>query len=108
MRKILALSVAAIVMISAVSFAVPSGGDRSGDKPGKTVTGTVSRVDAAAKMMVVKDTSGNEVTVYWNEATKLDGGVPQEGATVTVNAREEGGRTLATSIQSQSARKPSY
>src|SRR5262245_41362063 len=63
----------------------------------KSVTGVVSQVDMNAKSMVIKDATGNEVTVYWNEATKVNGDL-REGSTVKIDTREQDGKTWATSI----------
>jgi len=97
MRKLAALSVAAILALSVVALA---DGDRSNDR---TIVGTVSHVDTTAKSMVVKDSTGNNVTVYWNDTTKLDTGVPQEGSTVsiTIDGKDQGANPMAKSISVQ-------
>ena len=99
MRKILALSVVALLALSVSALA--AGTDR-------TIVGTVSHVDSGSKSMSVKDTSGTEVTVYWNDATRLDSGLPQEGATVTVtiDAKDQGAKPIAKSITVQAPKKP--
>ena len=66
------------------------------DKP---VTGTIARVDMDLRMLVVKNSQGQESTVYWNDSTRVDGGSLQEGATVTIQTKDDAGRILATSIQ---------
>ena len=97
MRKVAALSVVALLALSVAALAVPS--DR-------TVVGTITHVDTSAKSMTVKDSSGAEVTVTWNDSTKLVSGQPQEGANVTVtfDANESG--SVAKSIAVQQAKKP--
>ena len=73
----------------------------SQDKPqeqGKAVTGTITSIDNTAKMMVVRDDSGQTVTVYWNDATRVSGDL-KEGATVSVLTSDQGGKTMATTIQ---------
>lgn len=70
----------------------------------KPTTGTVTKVDSSAKMMTVKDDSGKEWTVYWDDATKVSGGSPTEGATVTFVTVDRDGKTVATQI----ATKPKY
>jgi hypothetical protein len=47
--------------------------------------------------MKVKEASGNEVTVRWDESTRM-GGELKEGATVSVETARKGGETIATSI----------
>jgi hypothetical protein len=103
MRKLVSLSLAAFLALSMIAIA-----GESGDKSDKTVIGTVSFVDSASKSMVVKDTSGNNVTVYWTDSTKLDPSMPQEGAsvTVTLDSKDQGGKPVAKSITVQQPKKP--
>jgi len=100
MRKLAALSVAALLVLSAVALA-----EGSADR---TIVGTVSHVDAAAKSMVVKDSTGTNVTVYWNDTTKLDAGLPSEGSTVsvTIDSKDQGANPMAKSISVQQPKKP--
>lgn len=71
-----------------------------------SLRGTIASLDHQAKSFIIRDDSGKEVTVFWNDTTKLNGDL-KEGATVSVEARDEGGRMTATSIQ-VSSKKPSY
>ena len=89
MRKILALSVVAVLC----AVVVLAGDDK---KMGKTNEGTISKMDAAAKMMVVKDSAGKETTVYWNDTTKVAGEEMKEGALVHWTGAEKDGKTWAT------------
>jgi hypothetical protein len=100
MRKLAALSVAAVLALSVAALA-----DGSNDR---TIVGTVSHVDTTAKSMVVKDSTGSNVTVYWNDSTKLDAGVPAEGATVsvTIDGKDQGANPMAKSISIQAPKKP--
>ncbi len=104
MRKLAALSVAAILALSVVALADGSN-DRANDR---TIVGTVSHVDTTAKSMVVKDSTGSNVTVYWNDSTKLDPGVPQEGSSVsiTIDSKDQGANPMAKSISVQQPKKP--
>ena len=90
MKKILGLSVAAILCIAIVALA----GDNK--KMGKTNEGTISKLDTAGKMMVVKDSAGKETTIYWNEKTKTGGEEMKEGALVHWRGMEKDGKTWAT------------
>jgi hypothetical protein len=94
MRKLTSLSVAALLALSMVALA---------DSADRTIAGTVSRVDMSAKTISVKDASGTEVTVVWNDTTRLDSGVPQEGSTVTVtvDGKDQNARPTAKSITVQ-------
>jgi hypothetical protein len=97
MRKVAAIMAIAVVCIAAVAVASPET---------KSVVGTITRIDNASKAMVVKDSSGTETTIYWNEGSKVDGGELREGSMVKVETRDQEGKTVATSIQVQMPKKP--
>jgi hypothetical protein len=46
--------------------------------------------------MTVKDASGAETTVYWSDATKVEGGDLKEGQMVHVKASEKDGKMWAS------------
>ena len=56
MKKVLGIAVAAMLCVSLVALA---GGDKGAGKMG----GTISQLDTAQKMLVVKDKDGKEVVV---------------------------------------------
>jgi hypothetical protein len=89
MRKILALSVVAVLC----AVVVLAGDEK---KMGKTNEGTIMKMDATAKMMVVKDSAGKEKTVYWNDTTKVAGEEMKEGALVHWTGAEKDGKMWAT------------
>jgi cold shock CspA family protein len=110
MRKVLALSLMLAFALTAAAVAQdrpqtpptdpasPPPAEQSGDKQsGKVVTGTVTRVDNTAKMFVVKDDTGKEVNVYWDDSTRGATDL-KEGASVSVQTNDQGGRNMATSI----------
>ena len=106
MKKVFALSIVLAFCLGAVALAQDSPSSdtqkdtqKSEKMSGKSMTGTVTRVDSTAKMMTVKDDSGQEHTVYWNDSTKVDGGTPSEGAKVTFSTMDRDGKTWATSIK---------
>lgn len=90
MKKILALSVVA-VLCAVVVLA----GD---EKMGKMNEGTISKMDMAGKMMMVKDSAGKETTVYWNDTTKVSGDEMKEGALVHWAGSEKDGKMWATKV----------
>jgi len=90
MRKVWAVAVVAVLCLSVVAVA---GEDKMG---GKAMEGKITKVDMAAKMMMVKDAAGKESTIYWNDATKVEGGELKEGATVHYKAAEKDGKWWAT------------
>ena len=62
---------------------------------GKSTEATITKVDMAAKSMVVKTVDGKDMTIYWNDATKLQG-IPKEGEPVQVKTSTKDGKTVAT------------
>ena len=93
MKKILALSVVAVICAVVVLA-----GDEKMGKMGKMNEGTISKMDTAGKMMVVKDSAGKETTVYWNDATKVAGDEMKEGALVHWVGMEKDGKMWATKV----------
>jgi hypothetical protein len=94
MKKILALS----VVVALCAVVVLAGDEKMGDKKmmGKTMEGTITKMDSAGKMMTVKDATGTEKTVYWNDATKVAGDEMKEGALVHWKGMEKDGKMWAT------------
>ena len=68
--------------------------------------GTVTRLDSAAKMISVKATTreglpatdAKEQTIYWDQATKVEGTL-REGELIHFKAAEKNGKTVATFIR---------
>ncbi|HEY3203560.1 MAG TPA: hypothetical protein VGL03_07850 [Thermoanaerobaculia bacterium] len=105
MKRILVLSLVMVFALSAAAVAIPQSADTSQSAAAKSIRGTISSVDQNAKMLVVKDNSGKDITVYWNDATRLSGDL-KEGATVSLQTTEQGGKTVATSIEVSGTKKP--
>ena len=61
------------------------------------IEATITKLDMAGKSMVVKTTDGKDMTIYWNDTTKVEGTL-KEGETVYVKASEKDGKTWATSV----------
>jgi hypothetical protein len=99
MKRLLALVLVLGVALSAVALA------GEGKMTGKKMTGTITRVDNDQKMMTVKDSHGKEWSVYWNDTTKLEGGAPREGATVSFAAHSKDGKMWATWLKTGEAHK---
>jgi YD repeat-containing protein len=100
MRKVLTVSLGLLLCLSAIALA---GDNNAADK---TIQGTITRVDTAGKMVTVKEASGNETTVAWNDSTRITGGELKEGASVSLTVSDKGGSPTATSIEVKSAKKP--
>ena len=88
MKKALALAVV-LVFCAAVGLA-------HGGKDGGTQA-TISKLDMAGKSMVVKTADGKDMTIYWNDATKVEGTL-KEGETIWVKSSEKDGKVWATSV----------
>jgi hypothetical protein len=89
MKKVWALSSMAVLCLAVAAVA---GGDRMG---GKTREARIVKVDAAARVMTVRDAAGAETSLYWNDATKVEGNV-KEGETIHYKATEKDGKMWAT------------
>ena len=89
MKKVLGIAVAIMLCVSLVALA---GGDKGAGKMG----GTITKLDTAQKMMVVKDKDGKEWSIYWNDSTKVEGGELKEGEMVHFKAAEQDGKMWAS------------
>jgi YD repeat-containing protein len=103
MRKIAALSVILVLVLSGTALA---GGD-------KTHEAAITKVDSAGKVMTVKDKSGKETEIYWTDSTKLAGKAMAEGETVHYKAKMENGKLTAYwvhvgALEEKHSKKPSY
>ena len=98
MKRFLAIAIVIGVALSSIALA---GDAKMGDKP---LSGTITKVDDAQKMMMVKDKSGKEWSIYWNDSTKVEGGAPKEGAMVWFKATEKDGKMWATWVKTGEAK----
>ena len=101
MKKLLA---ACLVVGFALSAAALADDAKMGKMDGKTMSGSITKVDADQKMMMVKDKSGKEWTIYWNADTKVEGAGPKEGAMVWFKATEKDGKMWATWVKTGEAK----
>jgi hypothetical protein len=92
MKKVLALVVVAVLCTAVVALA----GDDKMKMEGKSMEGTISKVDMAGKMMMVKAADGKESAIYWNDSTKVEGGELKEGSLVHYKGAEKDGKMWAT------------
>ena len=109
MKRTLVSSLALAFALSAATALAQSAQDPSKSQPSQTMSksliGTVSSVDQTAKSFVVKDSNGKEVTVFWNDSTRMSGDL-KDGASVSLQTSEQGGRVVATSVNVQASKKP--
>lgn len=61
---------------------------------GTATQATITKVDMAAKSMVVKTADGKDMTIYWNDTTKLQG-TPKEGEAVQFQSSDKDGKSWA-------------
>jgi hypothetical protein len=104
MKRILVLSTALVFGAAMAALAAPQSSPPQADTAGshsqasaKAVRGTVSDLDLAGKTMKVRQSNGKEVTIRWDESTRM-GGDLKDGAEVSVQTAQKGGETVATSI----------
>lgn len=88
---------ALVLAVVAVFCAVVGLANEHGKMGGKSVEGTITKVDNAGKSIVVKTADGTETTVYWNDTTKVQGSL-KEGETVHVKTSEKDGKVWATYV----------
>jgi hypothetical protein len=91
-----------ILALAALPLALLSAEPRAPEKArthGYALSGTVARVDAAAKTFVVKAAGGKETALVRTDATKVRGGMLKVGDRVAVRWLERDGKKIATSIR---------
>jgi Cu/Ag efflux protein CusF len=97
MKKALTLAALAILTVSIAAVAADK--PKSSAAGEKTATGTIAKVDSAAKSLTVTDSKGTSWTFLWNDSTRILGGELKEGATVQVGYTEGDGKMWATWIR---------
>ena len=100
MKKAFAISLAVMLCLSAIALAADNDKSMS-----KSLQGTITRVDTASKTLVVRETSGTETTVYWDDTTRVVGDL-KEGSSVQLTTSERDGKKFASSINAKAASKP--
>ena len=72
---------------------------------GKSVHGTVAKLDESAKTFNV-DAGKKTTSVQWTEATKVTGGTLKDGETVTVKYMIHDSKNVATSVMIAAPKAP--
>src|SRR5438105_847906 len=91
-----------LVALAALPLALLSPEAKAPEKAkthGYALSGTVARVDAAAKTFVVRGAGGRETALVRTDATKVRGGVLKVGDRVAVRWLERDGKKVATSVR---------
>lgn len=87
------------VLFGALAVAAAASTPEKPKAHGNAVTGTVTRVDRAAKTFVVKTAPGKEIALVETGATKLNGEGLRPGDRVSVRWLSRDGKRVATSIR---------
>ena len=98
--RITIVSLAVLLVVSSV-FAATTKAPAS---HGKSVRGTLQKLDEPAKTFSVKARAG-QTALEWNAATRVTGGSLKDGETVTVRYMVHDGKNVATSIMIAAPKK---
>jgi len=92
--RIIILSLALVLLVSS-AFAATT---KAPATHGKSVHGTVARLDEGTKTFIVNSSAKKTYDLQWNDATKVTGGSLKDGESVTVRYMVHDGKNVATSI----------
>jgi hypothetical protein len=69
-----------------------------------TAKGTIMKMDKGSRMMTMKSSKGKEMTMYWDDSTKVEGDM-MEGSMATVHYMMHDGKMMAHDVKMSSAMK---
>jgi hypothetical protein len=69
---------------------------------GNALSGTVMRIDDAARTFLIRNAAGKETTLIRTNATRVQGGTLKAGDRVAVRWLERDGKKVATSVRIES------
>jgi len=69
-----------------------------------TAKGTIMKMDKDSKMMTMKNAKGKEMTMYWDDSTKMMGDM-KEGSMATVHYMMHDGKMMAHDVKMSSDMK---
>ena len=109
MRMISALALAGVLGLPVAAAAqdrpsVPPWIPSSEVSPVQSIHGTIVGVSQRARLVTVRDDSGQVFTVSWTEFTRLAGDQISVGNVVWLDMVEQGGRGVATAMTIQAAK----
>ena len=111
MKRILSLAIALALCTGAALFADDAMKKDDAMKSGSmksekmmTARGTITKMDKDGKMMTMKNAKGKEMTMYWDDSTKVTGDMA-EGAMATVHYQMHDGKMMAHSVMMKGAMK---
>src|SRR6266850_7198310 len=94
MKKFLALAVVAAFVLALPALADTT---KKSEKHGMWAKGTITAWDDATKTVKVKDESGKEMSITWNDQTKVTG-TAKVGEMVKVEYKKEKDMMMATHV----------
>ena len=95
MRRLLPVA----LLLCGLAAAAPGASSEKQRSHGYSLSGTITRVDEAAKTFVVKTVAGKETALVRTTATKVNGEALKAGDRVAVRWLERDGKKIATSIR---------
>ena len=106
MKKLFTLALSALLCTAAVvkaEDAMKKDDAKKSTMSAKMMTahGTVTKIDKDGKMMMMKDKDGKEMTMYWDDSTKVKGDM-KEGDMATVKYMMHGDKMMAHSVMMHS------
>ena len=113
MKRLLTVGAASLALLLLIVMPVASQAPQAEKKAEKTFSGTLTKVDAAKKVITVKGTGYEpEMTFTFDDKTQVSGAeksveglAGKSGAMLKVTYREEGTNRIATRIEVSEARK---
>ena len=96
MRKLWAVG---LLFVTLASNLIAASADKTAKTHGYSVSGTVGKIDDAAKTFVVRTSAGKDTTLVRTAATKVNGEGLKPGDRVVVRYLERDGKKVATSIR---------
>ena len=93
-----------LVLLVAVTSAFAATTKAPAASHGKSVHGSVAKLDESAKTFDV-DAGKKATNIQWNDATKVTGGSLKDGETVTVKYMVHDGKNVATSVMIAAPKK---
>jgi hypothetical protein len=93
--RVIIASLAVLLIVSAAFAATTT---KAPAPHGKSVHGTLAKLDEKAKSFTVTSAAKKNYDLQWNDATKVSGGTLKDGESVTVRYMIHDGKNVATSI----------
>jgi hypothetical protein len=107
--RIIIVSLAVLLIVSGAFAATTTAAKTTTAKTtvshGKSVHGTIAKLDEKAKTFTVNSAAKKSYDLQWNDATKVSGGSLKDGESATVRYMVHGGKNVATSVMITPAKK---